>query len=182
MLKIMAFLFLISMLGTGLAHNIWLFTIARFIGGIAVGGASVLTPMYISEVSPPKLRGRLVATSQLAIVSGILVAFFSDYMIDSIFHGSWRWMFLAGVLPSLLFFILLFFISRSPRWLMKVKREGEARRVIEKVNPGENVDEMIISIEDSGRKGICEYTSGLYDRPQEKKTTQNKQDLVYHAW
>ncbi len=149
MLIIMAFLFLFSMLGTGLANNIWTFIIARFIGGIAVGGASVLTPMYISEVAPPKIRGRLVATNQLAIVTGILVAFFSDYVIDSVFHGSWRWMFLAGVAPSLVFGVLLFFISPSPRWLMKVKREREARKVIERVNPGMNVDEMIKSIKDS---------------------------------
>ncbi len=152
MLKIMAFLFLISMLGTGLANNIWVFTVARFIGGLAVGGASVLTPMYISEVSPPGIRGRLVATNQLAIVTGILVAFFSDYMIDSIFHGSWRWMFLAGVIPSSVLFALLFFIPRSPRWLIKVSREGEARSVIEKVNPDENIDELIVSIQESIKK------------------------------
>ncbi|MBN1986689.1 MAG: MFS transporter, partial [Prolixibacteraceae bacterium] len=119
MLKIMAALFLFSMLGTGLATNIWIFVLARFMGGIAVGGASVLTPMYISEVSPPNIRGKLVATSQLAIVTGILVAFFSDYMIDSLLHGSWRWMFLAGVIPSAVLWVLLFFISRSPRWLVK---------------------------------------------------------------
>lgn len=149
MLRIMAFLFLISMIGTGLAPNIMVFIIARFLGGIAVGGASVLTPMYISEVAPPKIRGRLVATNQLAIVTGILVAFFSDYVIDSVLHGSWRWMFLAGVLPSLIFGILLFFIPRSPRWLMKVNRENEARLVIKRVNPGTDVEEMISSIRES---------------------------------
>ena len=152
MLKIMAFLFLISMLGTGLANNIWVFIVARFVGGLAVGGASVLTPMYISEVSPPNIRGRLVATNQLAIVTGILVAFFSDYVIDSVFHGSWRWMFLAGVIPSSVLFGLLFFIPRSPRWLIKVAREGEARSVIERVNPGENVDELVASIQESIKK------------------------------
>ncbi|MEZ5103114.1 MAG: sugar porter family MFS transporter [Draconibacterium sp.] len=152
MLKIMAFLFLISMLGTGLANNIWVFIVARFVGGLAVGGASVLTPMYISEVSPPNIRGRLVATNQLAIVTGILVAFFSDYVIDSVFHGSWRWMFLAGVIPSSVLFGLLFFIPRSPRWLIKVAREGEARSVIERVNPGEDVDELVVSIQESIKK------------------------------
>ncbi len=149
MLRIMAFLFLFSMLGTGLAPNISVFVVARFLGGIAVGGASVLTPMYISEIAPPELRGRLVATNQLAIVTGILVAFFSDYLIDSVLQGSWRWMFLAGVFPSLIFGILLFFIPRSPRWLMKVNREDEARHVIELVNPEADVDEMISSIRES---------------------------------
>lgn len=149
MLKIMAALFLFSMLGTGLATNIWIFVLARFMGGIAVGGASVLTPMYISEVSPPNIRGKLVATSQLAIVTGILVAFFSDYMIDSLLHGSWRWMFLAGVIPSAVLWVLLFFISRSPRWLVKKGLEEEARQVIQRVTPGENVEELIASIKDS---------------------------------
>lgn len=149
MLKIMAAMFLFSMIATGLAPSIWVFILGRFIGGIAVGGASVLTPMYIAEVSPPRLRGQLVATNQLAIVTGILVAFFSDYLIDSIHQGAWRWMFLAGVVPSALLWFLLFFISRSPRWLVKKGKEEEARRVIEKVNPGENVDELLASIRES---------------------------------
>ena len=149
MLKVMAALFFFSMIATGLAPDIWVFIIGRFIGGIAVGGASVLTPMYISEVSPPQLRGRLVATNQLAIVTGILVAFFSDYMIDSVLNGSWRWMFLAGIFPSALLWGLLFFITRSPRWLVKTGREAEARQVIAKVNPGENVEELVASIRES---------------------------------
>ncbi len=165
MLKVMAALFLLSMLGTGLATNIWIFIIARFIGGIAVGSASVVTPMYISEVSPPKLRGRLVATSQLAIVTGILVAFFSDYMIDSILHGSWRWMFLAGTIPSGLFWVLLFFISRSPRWLVKINCEDEARQVIERVNPEENVERMMKEIKDSLRIEAAGKRVRLFRKP-----------------
>lgn len=149
MLKIMAALFLFSMLGTGLAPNIWIFILSRFLGGIAVGGASVLTPMYISEVAPPKIRGRLVATNQLAIVTGILLAFFSDYTIDSLLHGSWRWMFLAGIFPSALLWILLFFITRSPRWLVKIGREDEARDVIKRVNPAEDVEILLDSIKNS---------------------------------
>ncbi len=165
MLKIMAFLFLLSMIGTGLAVNIWMFIIARFIGGIAVGGASVLTPMYISEVSPPKLRGRLVATSQLAIVTGILVAFFSDYMIDSILGGSWRWMFLAGIIPSALLFVLLFFISRSPRWLVKIGYEEEARQVIKRVNPGEDEELLMTAIKNSLKKEAAGKQVPLFKRP-----------------
>ncbi len=165
MLKIMACLFLMSMLGTGLANNIWVFTVARFIGGLAVGGASVLTPMYISEVSPPNIRGRLVATNQLAIVTGILLAFFSDFMIDSVFHGSWRWMFLAGVVPSSVLFGLLFFIPRSPRWLIKVAREGEARSVIERVNIGEDVDELVVSIQESIKKETRIKNISIFGKP-----------------
>ena len=149
MLRIMALLFLLSMLAAGLATNIWIFILARFLGGLAVGGASVLTPMYISEIAPPHMRGRLVATNQLAVVTGILLAFFSDYFIDSVIQGSWRWMFLAGIFPSAVFGILLFFIPRSPRWLMKTNKEDEARQVIAKVNPGANVDQLIQSIRES---------------------------------
>lgn len=165
MLKIMAALFLFSMLGTGLATNVWVFILARFIGGIAVGGASVLTPTYISEVAPPKIRGRLVATSQLAIVTGILVAFFSDYMIDSVFHSSWRWMFLAGVVPSAIFWVLLFFITRSPRWLVKVGRENEARQVIARVNTDENIDELLVSIKDSLKEETANKGVALFKKP-----------------
>ncbi len=165
MLKIMAALFLFSMLGTGLAPNIWVFIIARFVGGIAVGGASVLTPMYISEVSPPKMRGRLVATNQLAIVTGILIAFFSDYMIDTILHGSWRWMFLAGIFPSALLWFLLFFITRSPRWLVKAGREGEAREVIARVNTDENVEELLANIKDSLKEEAASKDVALLRKP-----------------
>ncbi|NOY96238.1 MAG: sugar porter family MFS transporter [Chlorobi bacterium] len=165
MLKIMAAMFLISMLGTGLATNIWIFIIARFLGGLAVGGASVLTPMYISEVSPPKLRGRLVATSQLAIVTGILVAFFSDYMIDSLLHGSWRWMFLAGVFPSAVLWGLLFMISRSPRWLVKTGRENEAFEVIKRVNPEDDAEEVLKSIKASLDEEVTRKDIALLRKP-----------------
>ena len=149
MLKVMGVLFLLSMIGTGLAHNLWVFIFSRFIGGIAVGGASVLSPIYISEVSPPKLRGRLVATSQFAIVLGILVAFFANFLIDDVGVNNWRWMFLSGVVPSIVFIFLLFFITRSPRWLVKTGKVEEARQVIKKVNPYEDVDELISDIEES---------------------------------
>ena len=81
MLRVMAVLFFVSAIGTGLANSLSVFVIFRIIGGLAVGGASVLSPMYISEISPAKTRGRFVATAQLAIVIGILTAFFSNYML-----------------------------------------------------------------------------------------------------
>ncbi|TAL81379.1 MAG: MFS transporter, partial [Bacteroidetes bacterium] len=157
--------FLLSMIGTGLAPNIWVFVIARFIGGIAVGGASVIVPMYISEVSPPDKRGRLVATNQFSIVLGILVAFFSNYIINSFGEGNWRWMFLAGVVPSGIFFFLLFFIIRSPRWLVKVGRIDEARSAIKKVNPGVNIEEMIKSIKESLEEETLGRTISLLRKP-----------------
>jgi len=149
MLKVMALLFFFSALGTGLAGNLTLFVMARFVGGLAIGGASVLSPMYISEIAPPKLRGRLVATSQLAIVTGILVAFFSNYLLMDTGENNWRYMFLAGAVPAVLFFILLFFIDQSPRWLVMVGKKEEARKIIAKLNPDSNADETINDIERS---------------------------------
>jgi len=142
MLRIMAALFFISSFWTGLSHEFTSFIIARFIGGIAVGGASVLSPMYISEIAPADKRGRLVATVQLAIVIGILTAFFSNYLLVDISENNWRYMFLAEGIPAMLFFILLFFVGRSSRWLVKMDRTDEARMVIESVNPSASIDKL----------------------------------------
>jgi len=151
MLKTMALLFLLSAVGTALANNLTIFVIFRFIGGLAIGGASVLSPMYISEISPARIRGRLVAISQLAIVTGILVAFFSNYLLVNTGENNWRWMFLAGGLPAVLFFILLFFVSQSPRWLVLMGKTDEARKVIERLNKGRDtrpeMEEIIASVQ-----------------------------------
>ncbi len=167
-LRYMALFFLVSMLMTGLATHLWIFIIGRFIGGIAVGGASVVTPMYISEVAPPKLRGRLVATAQFAIVLGILVSFFSNFIIDSLGENEnkWRWMFLFGVIPSAIFFVLLFFIQRSPRWLVKTGRLEEAKKAILRVNNNQSgPDELIKEIQDSLDNEVLTHYSVLFHKP-----------------
>jgi sugar porter (SP) family MFS transporter len=168
-LKYMALFFLISMLLTGLATNFLMFIVGRFIGGLAVGGASVVTPMYISEIAPPKIRGRLVATAQFAIVLGILVSFFSNFLIDSIGgagENKWRWMFLFGVAPSTVFYALLFFIPRSPRWLVKTGRIDEARETILKVNSQSGTpDELIKEIQDSLDNEALSHYSVLFHKP-----------------
>jgi len=166
-LRYMALFFLVSMLMTGLATNLWMFIIGRFIGGLAVGGASVVTPMYISEVAPPKLRGRLVATAQFAIVLGILVSFFSNFIIDSMGGGEnkWRWMFLFGVIPSIVFFILLFFVQRSPRWLVKTGRIDEARAALLRVNNIADPDVLIKEIQDSLDNEVLTHYSVLFRKP-----------------
>lgn len=167
MLRYMAVFFLISMLLTGLATELWVFILGRFIGGLAVGGASVITPMYISEVAPPKLRGRLVATAQFAIVLGILVSFFSNFIIDSIGPGEnkWRWMFLFGVIPSSIFLFLLFFIQRSPRWLVKTGRIEEARQALIRVNNQSDPEELIKEIKDSLDSEVLSHYSVLFHKP-----------------
>jgi sugar porter (SP) family MFS transporter len=149
MLKVMALLFLISALGTGLASSLSMFVSFRFIGGLAIGGASVLSPLYISEIAPPHMRGRLVATSQLAIVTGMLVAFFSNYLLMNTGEYNWRYMFLAGAVPAILFFVCLFFVDQSPRWLVMAGRTEEAKNTIKKLNPGADADKTIAEIEES---------------------------------
>ncbi len=133
MLKFLAALFIVTALGTGLATSFNIFIIARIIGGIAIGGASVLCPIYISEISPAPVRGRLGAVFQLAIVIGILVAFASDLALLHTGINNWRYMFLSGGIPALAFFALLFFVPSSPRWLVKAGKEAEAKIVIKKL-------------------------------------------------
>lgn len=132
-LRIMAVLYLVSALGCAFAwdwHSLLLF---RFIGGLGVGGSSVLGPMYIAEIAPAKWRGRLVGLFQFNVVFGILLAYFSNYCVTLARFGEteWRWEFGVAALPAALFLIFLFTIPRSPRWLVKQGRVAEARTVLE---------------------------------------------------
>jgi len=129
-----ALLYFISALGSALAWDWYWFLFFRFIGGLGVGGASVVSPMYIAEISPAKYRGRLVAITQFNIVLGILLAFFSNYIISEMNLGAveWRWMFGVEALPAFAFFILLFNNPLSPRWLVAKGRLNEAKLVLEK--------------------------------------------------
>jgi len=165
MLKIMAALFFVSAIWSGLSTNLTAFVIARFIGGVAVGGASVLSPMYISEIAPADKRGRLVATAQLAIVIGILTAFFSNYLLVDLGANNWRYMFIAEGIPAGLFFILLFMVSPSPRWLVKMDRIEEASRVISSLNPGVDVRKSIDEIVQSIDKEAFAHISVLFKKP-----------------
>ncbi len=165
MLRILAVLFFITALGTGFAQDFVVFVIFRFIGGLAIGGASVLSPMYISEIAPAKYRGRLTATFQLAIVIGILVAFFSDYLLLDTGSNNWRWMFIAGGLPALVFFILLFFVRRSPRWLVKTGRIDEARETIAAVNPDGDAEGILQEIRESINTEVMSKNIYLFRKP-----------------
>ncbi len=164
-LKFTAVLFLVSAFGTGLADSFSTFIIYRLIGGVAVGAASVLSTMYISEIAPPKFRGRLAVTFQLAIVMGILVAFFSDYLLLNIGENNWRWMFISEAIPALAFFILLFTVSKSPRWLVKNGQQDQARIVIEKVNNNSDVETTLDAIKGSINTEVIEKMSVLFKKP-----------------
>lgn len=132
----LAVLYFISALGCGLAWS-WLSLLCfRFIGGLAIGGASVVSPMYIAEISPPHARGRLVAVSQLNVVAGILTAYFSNYVIAGLTTGdpiAWRWMLGIVAAPAALFLLFLLPIPESPRWLTKRYRRDEALCILEKL-------------------------------------------------
>jgi sugar porter (SP) family MFS transporter len=129
-----AVLYFISALGSALAWDWYWFLFFRFIGGLGVGGASVVSPMYIAEISPAKYRGRLVAVTQFNIVLGILLAFLSNYIIKEMNLGvvEWRWMFSVEAVPAFAFFFLLFNNPLSPRWLVAKGRLNEAKLVLEK--------------------------------------------------
>jgi sugar porter (SP) family MFS transporter len=141
------------------------FWLGFILGGLAVGGASVVSPMYIAEISPARLRGRLVAVNQLNIVSGILLAFFSNYVVAGVVESdaAWRWMFGVEAAPAALFFALLFFIPQSPRWLAKRGRRDEARAVLERLGEKDvetEMTEIIASLQaESGR-----VEDGLFQR------------------
>ncbi|MEN8156628.1 MAG: sugar porter family MFS transporter [Bacteroidota bacterium] len=170
MLKISALLFFISAFGTGLATHINLFILARFIGGLAVGIASVLSPTYISEIAPASHRGRLIITFQLAIVVGILVAFFIDYMLIDTGKNNWRYMFLSETLPALLFLVLLYSVKRSPRWLMKRGRQEEAEEIIREINPEGVKAGILEEIRHSIETEKLENQEQLFRKPNRKFT------------
>ncbi len=133
-LFILAVLYFVSALGCAFAWGWWSFTFFRFLGGLAVGGASVVSPMYIAEISPALYRGRLVAITQFNIVLGILLAYLSNYIIGSLNLGDTqcRWMFGVMAAPSLAFFFLLFLTPQSPRWLVGRGRLVEAREILQR--------------------------------------------------
>ena len=138
-LFIAALLFLISAIGTAIPKEIRTFILFRFLGGIGIGIASMSTPMYIAEITPAGLRGRMVAVNQIAIVGGIVLVYFANYFIarcgDQAWNETtgWRWMFASGILPSVLFLLLLLRIPESPRWLAEMGRDDEAKSVLAKV-------------------------------------------------
>ena len=151
-LRVMAVLYIVSALGCALAWNWTSLVLFRFIGGLGIGGSSVLGPMYIAEVAPAKWRGRLVGLFQFNIVFGILLAYLSNYVLGTMGFGTaeWRWKLGISAVPAVLFLLLLFGIPRSPRWLVKKQRIGEARDVLRMMGDEdyeEELEEIIVSID-----------------------------------
>lgn len=158
------FMFTLSAVGTALATTFALFVIYRLIGGIGIGLASTLSPMYIAEVSPAKIRGRFVSINQLTIVIGILMAQYINWLIAkpvpenasaefilSSWNGQvgWRWMFGAETVPALIFFILMFLVPESPRWLIKNAKEDKATRILLKIGGKKYSDDSLAEIRET---------------------------------
>jgi sugar porter (SP) family MFS transporter len=148
-LMIIAALYLVSSLGTAFATDWYFFLLFRLLGGLGVGASSVTAPVYISEIAPAAKRGRLVALFQFNVVFGILLSYFSNYLIGEDGETAWRWMLGVQAFPSLLFLILLQLVPESPRWLiLKKGKVDEARAVLQIVNP-DNYEAEIESIKNN---------------------------------
>ena len=130
LLLLVAVLFAITSLWTGLASSFTSFVIARFLGGLAVGAVSLASPMYISEVAPPSLRGRLGAFYQMSIVTGAVASYFINYLLRNIGPHNWRWMFISGTLPAIVFFVLLLRAPETPRFLLITGDRESAFKVL----------------------------------------------------
>lgn len=141
-----ALFFALSCLGSALSISFTTYVLSRMMGGLSVGAASVLSPMYVAEVVPRKIRGKFVSVYQLTIVIGILVSYIINYWLYGI-ENDWRWMFATGIIPSVVFFAGLFFIPESPRWLYIKGYKEESRRIISRIAGIENADQEIAEIE-----------------------------------
>ena len=132
-LFMIAFLFAASALGSALSNSLPSFIAYRFMGGIGVGASSVVAPMYISEISPASIRGRMTALFQFNVIFGILMAYVSNYWLSDIGQESWRWMLGVMGIPAVAYFFLLFIVPESPRFLVKRGKIQEARSILEKI-------------------------------------------------
>jgi MFS family permease len=135
-------IFLVSSIGAAMANDVYIFMVFRFFGGFAIGTSSVVAPIYISEIAPPKYRGRMGIAFQLNIVAGILFAYLSNYLLQGVGgENDWRYMLGVVAIPSLLFSIFMLFTPESPRWLILYRnKEDEARKIFAK--SGANADEL----------------------------------------
>lgn len=152
-LRVMAVLYIISALGCAFAWSWIALVFFRFIGGLGIGGSSVLGPMYIAEIAPANWRGRLVGVFQFNVVGGILLAYLSNFLVGTrgfTVDAEWRWKLGVAAFPAALFLALLFSIPRSPRWLVKKERVAEAREILRLTGDGNyeaDLQEIIASID-----------------------------------
>ncbi|HDY86856.1 MAG TPA: MFS transporter [bacterium] len=141
-----ALFYIVSAIYSGFSRTYIDLITARFLGGLAIGMGSVVSPMYISEIAPAKIRGRLTALNQLTIVSGILVVYFTNWLLVDIGPNNWRWMFIAEAFPASVFFFAVFFIPESPRWLIKMGKIDNALDILSRVGGRKHAEEVVKEI------------------------------------
>lgn len=193
LLVVSSITFLVSAFGTGYFSEFSLFLCARFLSGVGIGIASGLSPMYIAEVAPTHIRGKLVSLNQLTIVIGILAAQITNWLIaEPVIHNTidtwncqmgWRWMFWAGAFPALAFLILVFFIPESPRWLAMTGKTAGARAILSKVGgEGYAEDELKAISEADAAAGEQHGLRTLFRRPLLKIVTIGIVVAVFQQW
>ena len=154
-----AALFTASSIAAALPRNLTQFVIARLVGGLAIGLASTLSPLYIAEISPARIRGLLVSVNQLAIVTGILLSYSVNYALTGAGPENWRWMFASAAVPSVLFLLALLFVPESPRWLVQKGREAEAEHVLSRIAGRDEARAEIQAIQSA----VAEESGNLLD-------------------
>src|SRR5271169_6547007 len=142
-----AALFTASSIAAALPRDLTQFVIARLVGGLAIGLASTLSPLYIAEISPPGIRGLLVSVNQLAIVIGILLSYSVNYALTGAGAENWRWMFASAAVPSILFLLALLFVPESPRWLVQNGRADEAEHILSHIAGRDEARSEILAIQ-----------------------------------
>ena len=151
-LLVAAILFAVSTVGAALANSVFIFSIGRLVGGLAIGLASVLTPVYITEVAPARSRGRLVSMNQLAITVGILAAYMVGWGLARFGDSSWRWMLGVAAIPALAFFLALLAIPESPRWLIGNRQKEQGRLVLSRIYGTEQAEIEVRAVEEAAAR------------------------------
>jgi len=149
LLLFVALLFACTSVETALAANFTTFALARFLAGLAVGGVSLLSPMYVAEVSPTSMRGRLGTMYQMSIIVGILISFGLNYLLRNTGEHNWRWMFFTGVVPSIVFFLFVSIAPETPRFLTMRGKEPDALVVLERIGGKSNAQAQLDAIRSS---------------------------------
>lgn len=158
-------LYLLSALGTAAAPGVEIFVAARFIGGLGIGISTVAAPLYISEIAPPKYRGRLAGMFQFNIVFGILVAYLSNWLLSRVGEGAWRWMLGVAGFPSLLYTLFCLLVPESPRWLLNRGRQEEGRAVLKQIQPEASEAEInSLANEILAAASVTQKASGFFSR------------------
>ncbi|MEO0572759.1 MAG: sugar porter family MFS transporter [Bacteroidota bacterium] len=151
-LIIIGALYLVSALGSAAANDPFTFATFRFIGGLGVGASTIAAPSYIAEIAPAKQRGRLVALYQFSIVFGVLIAFFSNYMLRAMGENAWRWMIGIEALPAFLYCMVILTIPMSPRWLLTKGRTQEAMDILSRIDPKKDISSILKELEPNSKR------------------------------